>query len=400
MYETMAGTKAPVRMWAEDVEWSALNQIRTVADQSWVDGVAVMPDVHAGKGATIGTVIASPNAVCPAAVGVDIGCGMLAVPVSMPASMLPDDLGPLRAALEAAVPVGMTSHSGNVHARLKAAGQLGLTSVQTLEDYSDLSVTLNTRRLNTEAYRDRVFDQIGTLGGGNHFVEVCSDQEGFVWLMLHSGSRNVGKEIAERHIEIAAALPENQDVPDKYLAAFFTGSAEMDAYRRDLFWAQGYAALNRKVMMGLIRTAFTAVTGVGSFGKTINCHHNYVSEEVFDGREMIITRKGAISTRDGRLGVIPGSMGTGSFIVRGLGNEDAYCSASHGAGRRMSRGEARRTFTEVDLIAQTQGVECRKDSGIVDEIPAAYKDLARVMELQSDLVEIVTKLDTLLCVKG
>lgn len=401
MYE-LPGTTAPVRMWIPpwEVESSALQQIRTVAGMPWVDGIAVMPDVHAGKGATIGTVIASPNAVCPAAVGVDIGCGMNAVPVLLHENELPDDLGKLRAAIEAAVPVGQTSHTtGWDPWRVRASSERGWD--QFFTGYDNLSVTLSTRRLDSESYKNRVLSQIGTLGGGNHFIEVCVDEGGCVWLMLHSGSRNVGKELAERHIDIAAALAENADVPDKYLAAFFTGSPEMDAYRRDLFWAQEYARRNRAVMMGLVKRAFRKVVGEDvNFGNEISCHHNYVSEEMYDGRQMLVTRKGAISTADGRLGIIPGSMGTGSFIVRGLGVEGAYRSASHGAGRTMSRGEAKRRFTVEDLAAQTAGVECRKDEGIIDEIPGAYKDPNVVMANQAELLEIVTRLTTRLCVKG
>jgi tRNA-splicing ligase RtcB len=407
-YFEMQGTRAPVRMWIDplDVEQTALQQIRTVADMPWAHGVAVMPDVHAGKGATIGTVIASREHVCPAAVGVDIGCGMNAVPVRMGVSQLPDDLGALRAAIEAIVPVGQSSHD--------TALDLERTTVSGLRDwgnfvaaYDRLSVTLSTRRLDSDSYKSRVLSQLGTLGGGNHFIEVCVDGGGMVWLMLHSGSRNVGKELAERHIDIAASLPENADVPDKHLAAFRMGSPEMEAYRNDLYWAQEYARRNRAVMMGLVKKAFARALGLDYaqaraelFGDEISCHHNYVSEEEFDGERLIVTRKGAISTRDGRLGVIPGSMGTGSYIVRGLGNEAAYCSASHGAGRKMSRGEAKRRFTVEDLAAQTAGVECRKDEGVIDEAPGAYKSLEVVMKNQRTLVAIEEKLDTVLCVKG
>lgn len=406
MHYVMEGTKAPVRMWVDPatVEWTALNQIRTVADMPWAHGVAVMPDVHAGKGATIGTVIASRNAVCPAAVGVDIGCGMTAVPVNMRIEELPDDLGLVRRTIEDAVPVGQASHTSGMLDRIRVSGSPTREGwSEFFERFDNLSVTLETRRLNSAAYKDRMISQIGTLGSGNHFIEVCSDQDGMVWLMLHSGSRNVGKELAERHIEIASRLPENAGVPDKHLAAFFTGSPEMENYRRDLFWAQEYARRNRQVMMGLVKRAFASAVGQRAsvlFGEEISCHHNYVSEETYDGERMIVTRKGAISTEGGRLGVIPGSMGTGSFIVRGLSHDPAYRSASHGAGRRMSRAEAKRRFTEADLAEQTLGVECRKDAGVVDEIPAAYKPLEEVMANQTDLVEIVTKLDTLVCVKG
>jgi tRNA-splicing ligase RtcB (3'-phosphate/5'-hydroxy nucleic acid ligase) len=250
----------------------------------------------------------------------------------------------------------------------------------------------------------RARHQLGTLGGGNHFIEVCVEQDGpdagQVWLMLHSGSRNIGKELAERHIGVARALPHNADLPDRDLAVFLAGTPEMDAYRRDLWWAQEYARRNRAVMLallcGVVRDAFPQV----SYGEPISCHHNYVAEEHYDGVDVLVTRKGAIRAGRGDLGIIPGSMGTGSYIVRGRGNPDAYCSASHGAGRRMSRAQAKRTFTVDDLAGQTAGVECRKDAGVVDEIPGAYKDITEVMAQQDDLVEVVAHLKQVVCVKG
>lgn len=406
--ETMAGTRSPVRMWLDSttVEYAALNQVRNVANLPWTHGVALMPDAHHGKGATVGSVIAMRDAVSPAAVGVDIGCGMSAVPVNMRADHLPHDLGGIRKAIEDAVPVGTASHNGMADLRSS-----GLTDWNRfLQAYDTLSMTLSTKRLDSDAYRSRVFSQLGTLGGGNHFIEVCSDEDGQVWLMLHSGSRNVGKELAERHISKARELPHNQDLPDRDLAVFLADTPEMQAYRYDLFWAQDYARRNRDIMMGLVKSAFVkavepagvrAINPAGiTFGEIISCHHNYVSEETYAGLDLLITRKGAISTADGRFGIIPGSMGTGSYIVKGLGNEAAFCSASHGAGRKMSRGEAKRTFTVEDLAAQTAGVECRKDQGVVDEIPGAYKDLESVMAQQTDLVEVVHRLTTLVCVKG
>jgi tRNA-splicing ligase RtcB len=399
--EIMAGTRSPVRMWVDPntVEYQALNQARNVGDLPWTHGVAVMPDVHFGKGCAVGSVIAMRDAVSPSTVGVDIGCGMTAVEVGIHESQLPDDLGRIRSAIEAAVPVGQSSHNGagsDVRWRLAGSGFSGF-----IRGFDQLTVELSTRRLSSAAYKERVFDQIGTLGGGNHFIELCTDERGMVWLMLHSGSRNVGKELAERHIEIAKGLPHNQDLPDKDLAVFLSGSPQMGAYRNDLFWAQQYAAYNRKVMMGLVKDAVDReLGGLPVYGQEISCHHNYVSEETYDGLDLLITRKGAIFAGRESLGVIPGSMGTGSYIVKGLGNEGSFCSASHGAGRKMSRGEAKRRFTVEDLAAQTAGVECRKDQGVVDEIPGAYKDLAAVMAQQSDLVEIVQKLTTRLCVKG
>lgn len=407
--ETMRGTRAPVRMWLDPstVEFDALNQVRNVANLPWTHGVALMPDAHHGKGATVGSVIAMRDAVSPSAVGVDIGCGMSAVPVGLRADQLPDDLSKLRSAIEAAVPVGMSSHD-----KLSLSDRTSLSGLkdwnQFFSAYDELSFALVTKRLGIDGYRQRVFSQVGTLGGGNHFIEVCSDEYGKVWLMLHSGSRNVGKELAERHIEKAKALPHNQDLPDRDLSVFLAGSPEMDAYRHDLFWAQEYARRNRAVMMELVKRAFFDVIFADrfsfarftGFGEEISCHHNYVSEESYDGLDLLITRKGAISTAGGRLGIIPGSMGTGSFIVRGLANEASFCSASHGAGRKMSRSAAKRQFTVEDLEAQTAGVECRKDAGVLDEIPAAYKDLDTVMAQQVSLVEVVHRLQTLVCVKG
>lgn len=401
MPENMIGTKAPVRMWVDPqtVEFEALNQVRTAGNLPWTRGVALMPDAHLGKEACVGSVIAMEGAVSPAAVGVDIGCGMNAVPIRMTVSQLPDDLHSLRLAIEAAVPVGQSSHvTGLDTGRTDVSGEKGW--IQFIQGFDNLSFQMSTKRLNTSAYKERVLSQIGTLGGGNHFIEVCKDEDDYVWLMLHSGSRNVGKELAERHIAVAKTLPHNQEFPARGLSVFVAGTPEMDAYRRDLFWAQEYARRNRAVMMGLVKRAFVKEVGPVKFGEEISCHHNYVSEETYDGQKLLITRKGAISTADGRLGVIPGSMGTGSYIVKGLANPASFCSASHGAGRKMSRSRAKKEFTHESLIAAMEGIEARTDIGVLDEHPQAYKDLEDVMNRQKDLVQIVTKLDTLLCVKG
>lgn len=248
----------------------------------------------------------------------------------------------------------------------------------------------------------KALTQLGTLGGGNHFVELCADESGRIWLTLHSGSRNIGKELAERHIEIAKGLPHNEALPDRDLAVFLAGTTQMDAYLRDLHWAQEYAARSRGVMLALFKEAL-----VGQFAgyqvrfdHEISCHHNYVAHERYDDVDLIVTRKGAIRAGKGDLGLIPGSMGTGSYVVRGLGNPASYTSASHGAGRRMSRKATKRTFDTADLASQTAGVECRKDAGVLDEIPAAYKDINDVIAAQTDLIEPVERLTTLLCVKG
>ena len=396
---TLPGADAArVTMWADpsEIESAAQDQLRNVAALPWTHRLAVMPDVHFGKGATVGSVIAMRGAVSPSAVGVDIGCGMAAVPTSLVASDLPDDLGPLRAAIEAAVPVGWHSHDSHADVRHDAS----------LTDRVDAHLRgFGALRADWIAEREgRAVAQCGTLGGGNHFIEVMLDEAQRAWLMLHSGSRNIGKELAERHIAAAKGLEHNLALPDRDLAVFLAGTPEMDAYLHDLHWAQDYARLNREVMLALVeqvvRGAFPGVT----FGERVTCHHNYVAHETYDGVDVIVTRKGAIRTGRGDLGLIPGSMATGSYIVRGLGNEASLCSASHGAGRRMSRNKARKAFTIEDLAVQTAGVECRKDAGVLDEIPGAYKDLGAVIAAQSQgpspLVEVVSKLDTILCVKG
>ncbi|MFY1622876.1 RtcB family protein [Micromonospora sp. WMMD735] len=397
-FTPLPGTKAPVRVWTDPygIEPQAAQQLRNIGALPWVQGVAVMPDVHFGKGATVGSVIAMRQAVSPAAVGVDIGCGMSAVRTSLTAADLPDDLAPLRSAIEAVVPVGFAKRDDPVDPRrVRGLEQRGW------DDFWARFATLDRRVAQLES---RARHQLGTLGGGNHFIEVCVEQDGpdagQVWLMLHSGSRNIGKELAERHIGVARALLHNADLPDRDLAVFLAGTPEMDAYRRDLWWAQEYARRNRAVMLallcGVVRDAFPQV----SYGEPISCHHNYVAEEHYDGVDVLVTRKGAIRAGRGDLGIIPGSMGTGSYIVRGRGNPDAYCSASHGAGRRMSRAQAKRTYDTADLVRQTAGVECRKDAGVVDEIPGAYKDITAVMAQQDDLVEVVAHLKQVVCVKG
>ncbi|GAA1792983.1 RtcB family protein [Luedemannella flava] len=393
-YELLAGTKAPVRVWTDPwaIEADAARQLRNIGALPWVEGVAVMPDVHYGMGATVGSVIAMRQALAPSAVGVDIGCGMSAVRTSLRAEDLPDDLGKLRRAVEDAIPVGFGMHDEAVNPkRVPGLDQRGW---KTFWDGFD-NLTANVGQLSNRASR-----QLGTLGGGNHFIEVCLDTHSQVWLMLHSGSRNIGKELAERHIGVARRLPHNTDLPDRDLAVFLSGTPEMDAYRRDLWWAQEYARRNRSLMMALLCGVVRQFAPQVVFEEPISCHHNYVAEETYGGVDLLVTRKGAIRAGLGDLGIIPGSMGTGSYIVRGLGNEDAYNSASHGAGRKMSRTKAKKTFSVADLREQTAGVECRKDGGVVDEIPGAYKDIEDVIKRQDDLVEIVAHLKQVVCVKG
>ena len=396
MHELPGGGDIPIRIWTDPagVEPQALQQLRNVTTLPQVAGVAVMPDVHVGIGATVGSVIAMRGAVCPAAVGVDIGCGMTAVRTSLTAADLPEDLGPLRDRIERAIPVGRAGHASPVDAT-KLHGFGAVRWMEFWREFDALAPAVHARR-------ERALSQMGTLGSGNHFIELCLDTEDRVWLMLHSGSRNVGKELAEFHIGVARKLNHNQGLVDRDLAVFLERTPEMSAYRADLFWAQEYARYNRDVMMALFRSVITRAfkTARPTFGQTISCHHNYVAEEVYHGEKLLVTRKGAIRAGAGEYGIIPGSMGTRSYIVKGLGNEAAFNSASHGAGRLMSRSKARKSFTQGDLERQTAGVECRKDVGVIDEIPGAYKPIEQVMSAQTDLVEIDAELRQLICVKG
>ncbi|GAB2464115.1 RtcB family protein [Streptomyces incanus] len=395
-YVEMPGAKVPIRMWADpaSVEEVALQQLRNVATLPWVKGLAVMPDVHYGKGATVGSVIAMQGAVCPAAVGVDIGCGMSAVRTSLTANDLPGDLSRLRSKIEQVIPVGRGMHDTPVDpARLHGFATGG---------WDDFWGRFDGVAEAVKFREERAGKQMGTLGSGNHFVEVCTDTTGGVWLMLHSGSRNIGKELAEHHIGVAQKLPHNQGLVDRDLAVFVADTPQMAAYRNDLFWAQEYAKRNRSIMMALLKDVVRKEfkKAKPTFGTEISAHHNYVAEERYDGMDLLVTRKGAIRAGSGEFGIIPGSMGTGSYIVKGLGNAASFNSASHGAGRRMSRSAAKRRFSTKDLEEQTRGVECRKDSGVVDEIPGAYKPIEQVIEQQRDLVEVVAKLKQVVCVKG
>jgi len=340
-----------------------------------------MPDVHLGKGATVGSVIATHKAVVPAAVGVDIGCGMAAVKTNLTSHDFVDGaLASLRRSIERGIPVGFNAHREPTEGALEWASRTrgGHLSPKNL-------------------------CQLGTLGGGNHFIEVCVDTEDAVWIMLHSGSRNLGNTLAQGHIKNARKLMKAMDIQldDMDLSYFPEESAHFEAYVRDVEFAQSYAMENRRLMMAeVIRTMARQFPRFSLSGEIINCNHNYLSREHHFGEDVIVTRKGAIRARKGDLGIIPGSMGTRSYIVRGLGNPDSFDSCSHGAGRRMSRTKAKATFTVADLAAQTAGVECRKDRGVLDEIPSAYKDIDEVMANQSDLVEVVAQIKQVLCVKG
>ena len=389
MYTILPGTESEVRVWSDinTLDFNTQNQLRDAASLPWVDSIASMPDAHLGYGVPIGSVVALRNAISPAAVGVDIGCGMAAVKTSLTADDLPENLANVRNVIEASIPVGFNWHETQVKS----------TKSDTLWARFGL---INAKVADVEG---RARQQHGTLGGGNHFIEVCLDEDNNVWLMLHSGSRNIGKQIAEQHIAMAKALPHNQDLPEsaKGLSVFLAGSEEMTRYEYDLFWAQEYAKLNREIMLEILKRVFAdQFDRPVSYSPAISCHHNYVSIEEWDGKRLYITRKGAISAKAGQPGIIPGSMGASSFIVEGLGNPDSFASASHGAGRTMSRGEAKRTFSLEDLEAQTAGIECRKDAGVIDEIPGAYKNIDEVMARQSDLVTIKHRLRQVVCVKG
>jgi len=341
-------------------------------------------------------VIPTRAAIVPAAVGVDIGCGMLAVKTDLVASDLPESLAKVRSQIERDVPLGFDFHKE----ALDPLGSLGTR-------FDDLGRRFPKLRILDRLGRvegSRVWRQLGSLGGGNHFVELCLDTEGAVWIMLHSGSRGIGNQIGEAAITMAKEVAARVDrqLPHRDLAWLDEGTREFDAYVEGLGWAQEYASLNRDLMLELVHRALERSLGrkVRFLGEATNCHHNYARIEEHLGEKVWITRKGAVSAREGEIGIIPGSMGAKSFIVRGKGNEASYCSCSHGAGRTMSRARARKLFTREDLRTQTSGVECRKDECVIDEIPSAYKDIDRVMRAQSDLVDIVATLKQVLCVKG
>lgn len=394
-----------VRAWTNgvEVEYDAVAQIKNIASLPVLAGhVAVMPDVHLGKGATVGSVIPTRAAIIPAAVGVDIGCGMCAVKTSLAADDLPDSLARLRAAIEALVPVGFNAHDKPVSTH--GDGLFGIALKRKADALYDRYVALRIMDRIGKFDHQRVWAQLGTLGGGNHFVELCLDESNDVWIMLHSGSRNVGKTVGETAIGMAReeAVRRERHLPDRDLAWLDKGTPAFDEYVEGLRWAQDYAAHNRNLMLHAVLKALRAEFGreIGTAQHAVKCHHNYASVEEHFGTQVWITRKGAVSARAGELGIIPGSMGAKSYIVRGKGNAESYCSCSHGAGRRLSRGAAKRAFSLADLRAQTAGVECRKDEGVLDEIPGAYKDIDAVMAAQSELAEVVHTLKQVMCIKG
>ena len=403
-YELLqAGKGRPVKMWTHGVpvEDEARRQLVNTAHMPFIfHHLAVMPDVHLGKGSTIGSVIPTIGAVIPAAVGVDIGCGMMAVQTSLRASDLPDSLGPLRSAIERAVPHGRTGQGGR-----RDEGAWGKVPDQVDSVWADL--VAGFRRI-TDKYpqlaRTNNRNHLGTLGTGNHFIEVCLDEADAVWFMLHSGSRGVGNAIGTTFIALAQQDMRRHlaNLPDRDLAYLTEGSEHYDDYLFAVSWAQQFARHNRELMMANVLAAARRVIRkpFGAQAEAVNCHHNYVQREHHFGQDVLVTRKGAVSARVGELGIIPGSMGARSFIVRGKGNPESFCSCSHGAGRTMSRTEAKRRFSVADQVRATEGVECRKDAAVIDEIPMAYKDIDAVMAAQSDLVEIVHTLRQVVCVKG
>jgi tRNA-splicing ligase RtcB (3'-phosphate/5'-hydroxy nucleic acid ligase) len=396
----------PVKMWTRGVpvEEEAKRQLANAAKLPFIyRHIAAMPDVHVGKGSTIGSVIPTMGAVIPAAVGVDIGCGMMAARTTLTANDLPDNLGPLRGAIEKAVPHGMSpktrSHKGRDQGSWDDPPRtVDRAWAQLEDDFSD--ICRKTPRLrHTNNYK-----HLGTLGSGNHFIEVCLDEANFVWFMLHSGSRGVGNAIGSHFIELAKEDMRSHlaNLPDQDLAYLKEGTQHYDDYVEAVGWAQKFARLNREVMMqNLIAAARTVIRKpFDAHVEAVNCHHNYVQKECHFGHDVLVTRKGAVSARAGELGIIPGSMGAKSYIVRGKGNPESFHSCSHGAGRVMSRSEAKRRFNVDDQRRATAGVECRKDAAVIDEIPMAYKDIDAVMAAQSELVEVVHTLKQIVCVKG
>jgi tRNA-splicing ligase RtcB (3'-phosphate/5'-hydroxy nucleic acid ligase) len=391
-YQELAiDTPKPILSWAgHELAPAETKMARNVASLPFVfKHVALMPDVHLGKGVLVGSVIATKEAIVPAAVGVDLGCGMTAIKTPFTSEKLDGKLKKIRLDLEAQIPVGFEENK-----QISKAA----TNWQGWRNFKELH--RGVRGLETKATR-----QLGSLGSGNHFIEVCIDTENYVWLMLHSGSRNIGNKLAQCHIDTAKDLAKLAQIglPDRDLAYFVAGTPEFAAYWRDLQWAQDYAKTNREVMMTRLMQVVDRHLNGGKRSRpllTIDCHHNYAEKEMHFEEEVYVTRKGAVRARVDDYGIIPGSMGTKSYIVKGKGNAQSFCSCSHGAGRIMSRSMAKNTYTLDDLITQTSGVECRKDAELLDEIPAAYKSIDQVMTNQADLVEVVATLKQVVCIKG
>lgn len=399
-------SRMPVKIWTDDIDQASIDQLTNIGNMAFIHKhVAAMPDVHLGKGATIGSVIATKGAIIPAAVGVDLGCGMMAVRTSLTANDLPDNLHSLRCDIEAAIPHGRTNNGGHgdkggwvgsgyelSDMALSCWGSIELGYMEILEKHP------KAKGYNT-------WQHMGTLGTGNHFIEICLDESNHVWAMLHSGSRGAGNRIGTYFIEKAKEEMQryyiDQYLPDQDLSYLVEHTELFDDYVNAVEWAQKFAELNRQVMMDRVLSVMTEHFGMFEcIGLAINCHHNYIARENHFGSNVIVTRKGAIRAREEDYGIIPGSMGAKSYIVRGKGNDESFHSCSHGAGRKIGRKEAERIFTVDDLVAQTAGIECPKDQARVDEIPAAYKDIDQVMSNQYDLVQIVHTLRQIVNIKG
>lgn len=407
-YDTLKSEKNPssiVKSWTQGVpvEPAAREQLLRVAELPFIHKwLAAMPDVHVGNGSTIGSVIATRGAIIPAAVGVDLGCGMIAVELTLKASDLPTSLAKLRSDIEKAVPHGRTDNGGpNDRGGWKNPPKLisNLWKNQLQDGYQ--KIIDKHPKLN----RGNDVSHLGTLGTGNHFIEICLDERDHVWIMLHSGSRGVGNRIGMHFIDLAKKDMKKWfiNLPDVDLSYLPEGTDHFDDYLNAVEWAQSYAATNRAAMLESVLEALRSQHNIPPFvevGVAVNCHHNYVAHENHYGENVLVTRKGAVRARETDLGIIPGSMGAKSFIVRGKGNKESFCSCSHGAGRKMSRTEAKKIFTLSDHEKATAGVECRKDIDVLDETPAAYKDIDAVMIAQADLVDIVHTLKQVLCVKG
>lgn len=388
--------RVPVKIWTDEVDERSLEQLGNIAKMPFIHHhVAAMPDVHVGKGATIGSVIATHKAIIPAAVGVDIGCGMLACQLSLTANDIDEkSLQKVFHQIGRDIPVGRNWHKD----------ERALVDVaKPFENRLTAMTQKHPGLLKSFRKFTNWINQMGTLGGGNHFIEICLDENDHVWVMLHSGSRGIGNGLADYFIELARKDMERLmiNLPDRDLAYFSEGSEYFDDYVEGVHWAQEYAYQNRQSMLDLILAGMHRILPEFTvLNEVVNCHHNYVAIEHHYGENVYVTRKGAIRARDGDLGIIPGSMGARSFIVRGKGNQESFCSCSHGAGRKMSRTAAEKTFTEADLVQQTEGVICRKDKGVIDEIPGAYKDIDTVMANQADLVDVLHTLKQIVCVKG
>ena len=401
------GDKVPIKAWTEGVpiESVALDQLKNVASMPIIfKHVAVMPDVHWGMGATIGSVIPTLHAVIPAAVGVDIGCGMMAVQTGLSGEDLPDSLKEMRQEIEKRVPVGFGKSAS--HAQGGWGNRISNYTKREWEGKLEDRYNIIQER-HPGIRRGNDINHLGSLGSGNHFIEVCLDETDKVWIMLHSGSRGVGNRIGRYFIEKAKEDMKlyHINLPDRNLAYLPEGTKHFDDYIEAVGWAQDFARINREIMMGTVLDALRSVKGINqakvmAHNMVVNCHHNYVEREHHYGKNVLITRKGAVRARKGDFGIIPGSMGAKSFIVSGKGNPESFNSCSHGAGRAMSRRKAKETFTLDDHIKATEGVECRKDEDVIDETPGAYKDIDAVMAAQADLVDIVHELRQIICVKG